>query len=86
MWAAAAGALMCGKCCGVMVVLAVHHVAIMDGHALLGAGGGHAAVPPFCVICIRRGSHKVEELPLQGKRRSRSSPTYCLPRPTVGVM
>ena len=40
MWAAAAGALMCGKCCGVMVVLAVHHVAIMDGHALLGAGGG----------------------------------------------
>ena len=43
MWAAAAGALMCGKCCGVMVVLAVHHVAIMDGHALLGAGGGHAA-------------------------------------------
>jgi hypothetical protein len=23
-----------------MVVLAVHHVAIMDGHALLGAGGG----------------------------------------------
>ena len=40
LWAAAAGALMCGKCCGVMVVLAVHHVAIMDGHALLGAGGG----------------------------------------------
>ena len=53
---------MCGKCCGVMVVLAVHHVAIMDGHALLGAGGGHAAVPPFCVICIRRGSKAV--LPL----------------------